>query len=475
MDDSEGAAEAAEDLKRRRYLRLVAIVSTFGALLFGYDSGVVNGALSFMTPDLGLTPFTEGLVAASLVLGAAVGAGLGGRLADVMGRRKNLLHLAVIFFFGALACSVSPGVHTLLAARFVLGLAVGAASVVVPTYLAEMAPAAIRGRIVTQNELMIVGGQLLAFAFNALLGDVFGHYAGIWRWMLAIATLPAVVLWLGMLAMPESPRWLVRQGLLAEALRVLERVRDEHHARLEYEQVKALVEEESQSHMTRDVWKQLRTPWIRRLFLIGIGIGIVQQVTGIDSIMYYGTQILMEAGYSRSGALIANILNGVISVAATFLCIWLLDIAGRRVMLLIGFAGTSSALLLVGLIAKFMGPSVWRADLILAAIALFLTFQQGFVSPTVWALLSELFPLAIRGFAFGFASSMLWLANVLVTVSFPVMVAGLGISSAFLVFVGLGAASWFFVRRYVPETKGQSLEEIEEHLSAGGFRGKQAA
>ncbi len=451
----------------RRYLRLIAILSTFGGLLFGYDTGVVNGALLFMTPDLRLTPFTEGLVAASLVLGATFGATLGGRMADRVGRRRSILQLAVVFFFGALACALSPNVHVLLAARFGLGLAVGAASVVVPTYLAEMAPATVRGRIVTQNELMIVGGQLLAFLFNAILGDTFGAHAGIWRWMLAMATLPAVILWLGMLSLPESPRWLVRQGRFAEALRVLMRVRTEHIARIEYEQVKTLAEQEMQGQTTTSAWKHLATPWVRRVFLIGIGIGIVQQVTGINSIMYYGTQILAEAGFSRSGALTANILNGVMSVAATFLGIWLLDVAGRRTMLLIGFAGTSSALLLVGLCAKLMGPSALRADLVLAAIALFLTFQQGFVSPTVWVLLSELFPLAIRGLAFGFASSMLWLANFVVAAGFPSMVAGLGIATTFYVFVGLGILSWFFVRRFVPETRGRSLEEIEERFASG--------
>jgi major inositol transporter-like SP family MFS transporter len=466
------AAQAGGPDAPRRYLRLIATLSTFGGLLFGYDTGVVNGALLFMTPDLKLTPLTEGMVAASLVLGATIGATLGGRMADRVGRRRNILQLAVIFFFGAIACAASPDVHVLLAARFALGLAVGAASVVVPTYLAEMAPAAIRGRIVTQNELMIVGGQLLAFVFNALLGNVFSHHPGIWRWMLAMATLPAVVLWLGMLAMPESPRWLVRQGRLAEALRVLRQVRTEELARLEYEQVKALAEEESQSRLARPTWQRLTgTPWVRRVFLIGIGIGIVQQVTGINSIMYYGTQILAQAGFSRSGALTANILNGVISVAATFLGIWLLDLAGRRVMLLIGFAGTSTALLLVGLFATLMGPSVLRADLVLASIALFLTFQQGFVSPTVWVLLSELFPLAIRGIAFGLASSMLWLANFLVAASFPSMVAGIGIAATFYVFVGLGILSWFFVRRYVPETRGRSLEQIEEDLAAGSLGG----
>lgn len=470
-DDATGAPGTSMGPEHGRYLRLIATVSTFGGLLFGYDTGVVNGALIFMTSDLKLTPLTEGMVAASLVLGATIGATLGGQLADRLGRRRHILQLGVLFFFGAIACSLSPSVHLLLAARFVLGLAVGAASVVVPTYLAEMAPAAIRGRIVTRNEVMIVGGQLLAFVCNAVLGNLFGEHAGVWRWMLAMATLPAVALWAGMLAMPESPRWLVRQGAFAEALEILRRVRDEQHARIEFAHVKAIAEEEARRRVGRKAWNELATPWVRRVFLIGIGIGVVQQVTGINSIMYYGTQILATAGFSRSVALTANVVNGVISLAATFFGVFLLDLAGRRRMLLIGFVGTSTALLLIGLIAKLMGPSFLRADLVLAAIGLFLAFQQGFVCPTIWLLLSELFPLAIRGIAFGFSSSMLWFANFVVAATFPSMVAALGIASTFFVFVGLGVLSWMFVKRYVPETKGRSLEEIEQSLAAGELGG----
>lgn len=440
-------------------------------MLFGYDTGVVNGALLFITSDLRLTPSAEGLVAASLVLGATFGAAFGGRLADRLGRRTHLLQLAVVFFFGALACAVSPNFTVLVTARFVLGLAVGAASVVVPTYLAEMAPAANRGRIVTQNELMIVSGQLLAYVFNAILGNVFVHDVGIWRWMFVIATLPAIALWAGMLAMPESPRWLVRKGAFSEALTVLLRIRDEQSARIEIEQVKVIASEEARKHVTtRDAWNALQTPWIRRIFLIGIGIGIVQQVTGINAIMYYGTQILTTAGFSRGGALTANILVGVVSVAATFLGIYLLDIVGRRRMLLIGLGGASGALLFMALIANLVGPSVLRADLVLGGIALFLTFQQGFVDPTIWVLLSEIFPLGIRGIAFGFASSMLWLANFVVAAVFPSMVAGLGTTSTFFVFVGMGIVSWFFVRGFVPETRGRSLEEIEECFAGGNLR-----
>lgn len=204
----------AQGISHETYLRRVMIVSTFGGLLFGYDTGVINGALAFMAmPDqLDLSPAMEGLVASGLLAGAAIGSFLGGRIADTAGRRKMILYLAFIFFFAANGCALSPNAEVLIFCRFVLGLAVGGASVTVPAFLAEMAPAERRGRMVTQNELMIVTGQLLAFVVNAAMGVTFGSTGGIWRYMLAIASTPAVVLWLGMLSVPESPRWLIVQG-----------------------------------------------------------------------------------------------------------------------------------------------------------------------------------------------------------------------------------------------------------------------
>ena len=199
----------AQGISHETYLRRVMIVSTFGGLLFGYDTGVINGALAFMAmPDqLNLTPAMEGLVASGLLAGAAIGSFMGGRIADTAGRRKMILYLAFIFFFAANGCALSPNAEVLIFCRFILGLAVGGASVTVPAFLAEMAPAERRGRMVTQNELMIVTGQLLAFVVNAAMGVTFGSTGGIWRYMLAIASTPAIVLWLGMLSVPESPRW----------------------------------------------------------------------------------------------------------------------------------------------------------------------------------------------------------------------------------------------------------------------------
>ena len=244
----------AQGISHETYLRRVMIVSTFGGLLFGYDTGVINGALAFMAmPDqLNLTPAMEGLVTSGLLAGAAIGSFLGGRIADTAGRRKMILYLAFIFFFAANGCALSPNAEVLIFCRFVLGLAVGGASVTVPAFLAEMAPAERRGRMVTQNELMIVTGQLLAFVVNAAMGVTFGSTGGIWRYMLAIASTPAVILWLGMLSVPESPRWLIVQGRVGEALEVLKKIREEKRAQKELDEIKETIALESSVGLYRN-------------------------------------------------------------------------------------------------------------------------------------------------------------------------------------------------------------------------------
>jgi major inositol transporter-like SP family MFS transporter len=225
-----GEIDMSKQGNQKSFLNTIILVSTFGGLLFGYDTGVINGALPYMSEALHLNAFTEGLVASSLLFGAALGAVFGGRLSDYNGRRKNILYLAVLFFISALGCTLAPNVTIMIISRFLLGLAVGGASVTVPTYLAEMAPSNRRGRMVTQNELMIVSGQLLAFIFNAILGNTLGDNAHVWRYMLAIATLPAIFLFFGMIKVPESPRWLVSKGKNEEALGVLQQIREEDQA-----------------------------------------------------------------------------------------------------------------------------------------------------------------------------------------------------------------------------------------------------
>lgn len=448
-----------------KFLRLATIISTFGGLLFGYDTGVINGALPYMAEkdQLNLTSFTESLVASSLIFGAAVGAIAGGRLADRYGRRRNIIGLAVIFFFATLGCVFAPSMEVMVAFRFVLGLAVGGASVTVPTYLAEMSPAEKRGRMVTQNELMIVSGQLLAFTFNAILANL-TEDNHVWRYMLVIATLPALVLWFGMLMMPESPRWLGRQGRTADMLRVLYQVREEQQARTEADEITRMADEEKST--VKMHWTVLRdVPWIRRVLVIGCGIAVVQQISGVNSIMYYGTQILEDSGFDKDAALTANIANGVISVAATFVGIWLLGKVGRRPMLMVGVAGTASALLLIGIFSLILPSGTGRAFVVLTLTVTFLAFQQGATSPVTWLMLSEIFPLKVRGFAFGVTGAVLWLVNFLVGFFFLQLVDWFSISTTFFIFFALGCCAFIFVKLYLPETKGRTLESLETEFT----------
>ena len=447
-------------------LGLVAVIATFGGLLFGYDTGVINGALEPMQSDLGLTPFRTGVVSAILLLGAAVGAALGGRLSDWQGRRNNILLLAVIFFVGAMGCVLAPNYEVLALFRFVLGLAVGGASATVPVYLAEVAPYEQRGSLVTRNELMIVFGQFAAFVINAIIFNIWGEQESVWRYMLFVAVLPAIVLFVGMLRMPESPRWLVSKGREQEALGVLRQVRSPERAEAEMNEVHELAQQEKESR--RGGFADLAVPWIRRLVIVGIGLGIVQQLTGINSVMYYGTQLLQEAGFSNRAAIILNILNGVFSISGLLVGLYLMDRVNRRVMLLGGLIGTTTSHLLIGLSSLLLPEGQFRSYMILLFVVTFVFIMQGTLGPLVWLMLAEIFPLEIRGFAIGVSVFLLWITNFFVGLFFPSLVAGIGISYTFFLFAVVGALSLAFVYTMVPETRGRSLEQLEEQFRAYG-------
>jgi major inositol transporter-like SP family MFS transporter len=451
-------------------LRTAVLVSTFGGLLFGFDTGVINGALPFMsTPgQLDLDPIWQGVVASSLIAGAAVGALTGGRLADRIGRRKTILILAVVFTVAAAACALAPDRYIMTLARIALGLGVGGASVTVPVYLAEISPANRRGRLVTRNELMIVTGQFLAFVSNAVLANTMGGSGHTWRVMLAMAIIPAVALWIGMKLMPESPRWYAMKGRHDDALRVLESIREPGAAAAELEEIAAVVRREAEQ--SKATWHDLiGTPWIRRCLLIGIGVAVINQITGVNSVMYYGTQIIERSGIEMDQAIVGNIANGVISVLAMLVGIWLLGYVGRRRLVLVGLAGTTCAHVAIGLVAKTVPDSSFKAYLVLALTVTFLAFMQGAVGPATWCLLAEVFPSRVRGLAMGAAVACMWVTNFIITLLFPWAVSpgGVGIAATFFIFAGLGVAAIIWGAKYLPETKGKSLEQIEWNFASG--------
>ncbi len=450
----------------KSYLKTIMIISTFGGLLFGYDTGVVNGALPYMAqPDqLNLTPLHEGMVASSLLLGATFGSVIGGKISDMQGRRKNIFMLSVLFFIATLGCSLAPSFEVMLISRFALGLAVGGASVTVPAYLAEVSPSEKRGRMVTQNELMIVTGQFLAFVFNALIAVALAGDPHVWRYMLAVAALPAVVLFFGMMRLPESPRWLVSKGKVSEALGVLKKIREtDKHAISELNDIQDTIAAEK--NIKQVSFRDLNTPWIRRIILIGMGIATFTQLTGVNSIMYYGTQILNQSGFSMQAALIANTLNGLTSVIAVCVGISLMTKIRRRTMLLTGLSGTTTALFLITVSSTLLENSPYLPFIILSLTVMFLAFMQSCIGPILWLLLSEIIPLRVRGLGMGICVLFHWITNFVVGLTFPVLLSALGLQSTFLIFVIIGFVSLTFVKLFVPETKGKTLEQIEH-----GFR-----
>ncbi|MGC5076207.1 sugar porter family MFS transporter [Agrococcus sp. DT81.2] len=449
-----------------RRLGVISIVACFGGLLFGYDTGVINGALRPLSAELGLEALTEGIVTSSLVFAAAVGALLGGRASDRFGRRTVLIVLAVVFLVGTVVLVAAPGFAVLVAGRILLGLAVGGASTVVPVYLAELAPFEIRGSISGRNELAIVSGQLAAFVVNALIGSALGHVEGVWRIMFAVCALPAIALFIGMLRMPESPRWLAEHGRHAEALAVLHGVRAPARAAAELALVEALVERAPSGRMP--LRAVLGSRWLRRILLVGIGVGVAQQLTGINSIMYYGQSVLVESGFSESAALVANVAPGVIAVVGGIVALWMMDRLDRRTTLLIGFSLTTACHVLIGVASMVLEPGhPLRPVVILALVVAFVGSMQTFLNVAVWVYLSEIFPLPMRGLGIGIAVFAHWIANGALSLTFPSLLGAVGITGTFFVFAAVGALALAFIATQVPETRGRTLEALEADVRSG--------
>jgi MFS transporter, SP family, major inositol transporter len=444
-----------------RFLVKLTVISTLGGLLFGYDTGVISGALLYMRADLHLTTLSTAVVVSSLLFpGAACGALLGGKLADALGRKGSLLTCAGLFLVGALICATAPNVVVMVAGRILLGFGVGAAAATCPLYLAEMAPAELRGRMVTINELMIVTGQFLAFAINALLDHLIKD-PHVWRWMLSVAIIPAVALFIGMFFLPDSPRWYAVRGRLEDTRRVLRMSRDPAEAAEEFN----IIAVHAQRDVSEDAGAALRDlrtfPWMRRILWIGCGLAAVQQATGINTVNYYAPTILESTGLGTSASLVLTITVGVVAIIGTILGIILIGHINRRPLLLTGFTGVASGHAILAL--SFLLPeSAFRSYLILAAMLIVVFFVQTFIGTLVWLLLSEIFPMTIRGFAMGIAVFVLWTVNATISFVFPPLVAALGATPTFGLFALINVGSWFFIKKFAPETRGRRLEELED-------------
>ncbi|EWS80315.1 major facilitator transporter [Brachybacterium phenoliresistens] len=463
----------------RARLGQISVIACFGGLLFGYDTGVANGAEGPMAQELGLSLIQLGIVISSLVFAAAVGALIGGKVSDIIGRRRSIIIMSVLFFTGTLLVVLSPGgpelgTHsdvgygTLVAGRIMLGLAVGAASTVVPVYLAELAPYEIRGSITGRNELAIVSGQLAAFVMNYVIAATLGdHIVGIWRVMFAMCALPAIALFIGMLRMPESPRWLVEKRRHDEALAVLMTVRSEERARAELGEVEQVAEEEA-AEAKVGLPGLLSNKFLIGIVLIGIGVSMTQQLTGINSIMYYGTRVLKESGMTESQATLANIAFGVVAVIGGIIALRNMDRLDRRVTFLIGLSLTTTFHCLVG-IASVVLPegAALRPIVILVLVVGFVFSMQTFLNVAVWVWLAEIFPLHMRGLGIGISVFFGWFTNGLLALFFPTLVENIGITGSFFIFAAIGVVALTFVWRFVPETRGVSLEKLEEDVTTG--------
>jgi major inositol transporter-like SP family MFS transporter len=449
----------------------IAAITTMGSLGFGYDTGVISGALPFMTLEpaqggLGLTPVSEGLVTSALIFGGAFGALCAGQLSDRYGRLGVLKLLALLFAVGALGTACSPDLGSMIITRFILGIAVGGASSTVPVLIAELAAPRHRGRLVCQSELMIVSGQCLAYIASAGLAHVFDS-PFIWRYMLAIALIPAVLLYVGMHYVPTSPRWLVSQGRIAEAKETLSGIRDTQ--REVDREMKEIIAQHKHEQKHSGAWSQLKEPWMLKLLAIGIGLGFVIQFTGVNAFMYYTPMILKETGMGTNAALIATIGNGVISVIATLVGMWVINRMGRRTMLLLGLSVVVLAQIFLGYVVNFLPHSLMQSYLALSGVLLFLFFMQMCIGPVYWLLMSELFPTRARGLMNGIAVGVFWIFNAIVALLFPILLNVLG-GMTFFLFALINIGSIVFCTLWLPETKGLSLEEIEtlmEHRLSG--------
>lgn len=436
------------------YARKVAVTAALGGLLFGYDTGVMSGALLFITPEFGMGPAQEGFVTSMLLVGAAVGAISGGAVADVLGRRRTLITAGALFVAGSIWCAFAGSVGSLAAARTVLGLAVGAVSIVTPMYISEIVPTEIRGRMVSLNTLMIVLGQLVAYVVNSLLAPLEN-----WRLMLGAAALPGIALAIGMAMVPETPLWLARRGRGEEADRIARK------AGIDAAELEAARAEAESNPSVSAQWRALAdNRWLRVTVIFAALLGVTQQITGVNAIVYFAPTMMNKVGLSTANAVYTSIVIGIVSVVACWVGLKLVDRIGRRKLLLAGLGGNILFLLALSLTYRAAESNTSLAWVALACMAGFIASQQAAVSPTTWLLISELVPPRIRGVGMGLAGLSLWAMNWVVAQFFLPLVNVFSATATFVIFAALGCLAAVFVARRVPETMGKSLDSVAEEM-----------
>jgi SP family galactose:H+ symporter-like MFS transporter len=439
------------------FVYVAAGISALGGLLFGYDTGVISGAILFIKQDFSLSSTLEEVVVSAVLIGAVIGAILGGPIADRLGRRRSLLLAAAIFALGALGTAFSPSVTLLIAGRVVVGVAIGAASFIAPMYISEVSPNKIRGRLVALNQIALTSGIVIAYLVDYALSNVQG-----WRWMLGLAAIPAMALGVGMIFMPNSPRWLIAKNDNTKANEVLKKIRSQGDVEGELKEIQLSLQKQTGG------WTELKSPLIRPALVVGIGLAIFQQITGINTVIYYAPTIFQYAGFeSASAAILATVGVGVINVLLTVVAMQLLDRVGRRPLLLAGLIGMVISLLVLGV--AFWLPTQgqivgWIAAISLAAYVG--SFAIG-LGPVFWLLISEIYPLSVRGLAMSIATVANWGSNLIVALTFLTLVGALGRPGVFWLYGLIGMGAWVFAHSLVPETRGKSLEEIEEHWRSG--------
>jgi sugar porter (SP) family MFS transporter len=459
MDQSGGFRESFRwDVIRStpRYAYLVASVAALGGMLFGYDIGVISGAENLLKAHFHLSSGSEELAVSAVLIGSIIGGIFGGKLADRVSRRYALVGLAVVYSIGAVATALAPTLLLFDVFRIVVGVAVGASSMIVPTYIAELAPLQIRGGLVILQQLAISAGIFISY----VLDYIFFTAGWGWRPMFAAAVVPGIALGVGMAYMSHTPRWLAMQGRWDEAEHVMGRVNPD----AQEHEMQALHDDLGETG--RASFKELLAPGMRGALIAGVGLAILQQLVGPNTVLFYGPTIFGYAGISAgSGGLGAEMVVGAVLVVFVLPTIVLVDVVGRKALFYFGLAGMGSMLVLLGL-AFHLGAASWGLG-VLAILVVYIGCYSLSISPLFWLMTAELFPTRLRGYGASAATVANWSANLVVTLTFLTAVNGLGKDVVFWIYAGFAALGLVFVRFCVPETQGRPLEDIDEYWTHG--------